>query len=105
MGAPDALVVDAAGPARGRGKPKGSLPATKPVALAVGLMHETLARHGFSEPVLQFQEAFLVRHAGAWIQRISEAEAAGLSARKLALMQLLHPSKMGQKFQVLHALR
>jgi ATP-dependent helicase HepA len=29
----------------------------------------------------------------------------GFSARKQALMQLLHPGNMGQKFQALHALR
>ena len=35
----------------------------------------------------------------------SEAEAGRLSARKLALLQLLHPAGLGQRFQVLHALR
>ena len=33
------------------------------------------------------------------------AEANRLSPRKLSLMQLLHPSHLGQKFQVLHACR
>ena len=33
------------------------------------------------------------------------AEATRVSPRKLALLQLLHPSHLGQKFQVLHARR
>lgn len=60
---------------------------------------------GFAEPQLQSQETFLVRHAGETIAAIVTAEAARLSQRKLALMQLLHPSHLGQKFQVLHAVR
>ena len=35
----------------------------------------------------------------------SAAEAARSSPRKQALMQLLHAGHLGQKFQVLHALR
>lgn len=66
---------------------------------------EALQRHGFRAPQLEFQEAFLLRHATAVIAATSEAEASRLSPRKLALAQLLHPSQMGQKFQVLHALR
>jgi SAM-dependent MidA family methyltransferase len=66
---------------------------------------DALRRHGFTEPSLDFQEAFFIRHSGALIAAISAAEAARLSPRKLALMQLLHPSHLGQKFQVLHAVR
>jgi SAM-dependent MidA family methyltransferase len=66
---------------------------------------DALRRHGFAEPSLEFQEAFFIRHSGAFIAAASAAEAARFSPRKLALMQLLHPSHMGQKFQVLHALR
>jgi SAM-dependent MidA family methyltransferase len=66
---------------------------------------DALRRHGFREPALSFQEAFLIRHAGPRIAAISAAEARQLSPRKLALMQLLHPSQMGHKFQVMHALR
>ena len=64
-----------------------------------------LGRRGFAAPRLDFQETFLVRNALTALAAASEAEAGGLSARKLALLQLLHPSGLGQKFQVLHALR
>ena len=64
-----------------------------------------LSRHRFAEPRLEFQETFLVRHAGAAVAAASGAEAGRLSPRKLALLQLLHPAGLGQRFQVLHALR
>jgi len=66
---------------------------------------DALTRHGFAPPKLQFQEAFFIHHAGRLIADLSTAEAGRLSRRKLALFQLLHPAQMGQKFQVLHALR
>lgn len=66
---------------------------------------DALRQHGFPPPALDFQETFFIRHAGEFIASFTRAEAARLSPRKLALMQLLHPSQMGQKFQVLHALR
>lgn len=66
---------------------------------------ETLAQEGFREPEWETQERFLVRHAEAALAQISRAEATGLSQRKLALMQLLHPANLGQKFQALHAIR
>jgi SAM-dependent MidA family methyltransferase len=68
-------------------------------------LSDALRRHGFANPSLEFQETFLVYYAGEAIAAISAAEAATLSPRKLALMQLLSPAKMGQKFQVLHAVR
>lgn len=68
-------------------------------------LSEALLQHGFASPVLNFQETFFIRHAGEFIASFTAGEAPRLSARKLALMQLLHPSQMGQKFQVLHALR
>jgi len=64
-----------------------------------------LARHGFAEPGMETQEVFFVRHAARLLEQITTAEAARFSPRKLALLQLLHPSHLGQKFQVLHALR
>jgi SAM-dependent MidA family methyltransferase len=64
-----------------------------------------LIEHGFNRPTLNFQETFFIRHAGALIAALTAAEASRLSPRKLALMQLLHPSHLGQKFQVLHAVR
>ncbi len=68
-------------------------------------MAEALQKHGFSEVALDFQETFFVRRASGVIARAAEEEAHRLSARKLALVKLLHPSIMGQKFQVLHAQR
>lgn len=68
-------------------------------------LSEALRDHGFAEPVLDFQESFFIRQAGEFIARTSAAEASRLSQRKLALMQLLHPANLGQKFQVLHAIR
>lgn len=56
------------------------------------------------EPVLS-QEAFLVKNASQALASIMAQEAPGLSPRKSGLMQLLHPSALGQKFQVLSAWR
>lgn len=59
----------------------------------------------FTNSHVESQESFLVRHAGEFISSVVTAEAPRLSQRKLALMQLLHPSHLGLKFQVLHASR
>jgi SAM-dependent MidA family methyltransferase len=64
-----------------------------------------LAVHGFGEPRVESQEAFLARHAGGFIEAFTAAEAGRVSRDKLSLLQLLHPAHMGQKFQVLWALR
>lgn len=66
---------------------------------------DTLRQHGFVHPKVETQEAFLVKHAGSYLAAASATEASRLSPRKLALMQLLHPAHLGQKFQVLHARR
>lgn len=66
---------------------------------------ETLTANGFGGVTVESQEAFLVRHAAGLIEGITRAEATRLSQRKLALMQLLHPAHLGQKFQVLRGLR
>jgi SAM-dependent MidA family methyltransferase len=66
---------------------------------------EVLTRRGFASPALESQESFFIHHAGEFIATTIAAEATRLSPRKLSLMQLLHPVNMGQKFQVLHALR
>lgn len=54
---------------------------------------------------VESQEAFFIHHAGAFLAQAMAAEATRVSPRKLALLQLLHPSHLGQKFQVLHARR
>lgn len=66
---------------------------------------DALSRHGFVPPAVESQEAFFIRHAGEFIAAMSAAEAARFSPKKLSLLQLLHPSHLGRKFQVLHALR
>jgi SAM-dependent MidA family methyltransferase len=66
---------------------------------------DALRGHGFAEPALDFQEGFFIRQAGEFLARTTAEEAGRLSPRKLALMQLLHPTHLGQKFQVMHALR
>ncbi|MDX2186971.1 MAG: SAM-dependent methyltransferase [Opitutaceae bacterium] len=68
-------------------------------------LEEGLRAEGFTAVAVESQEAFFIRHAGAALARIMEAEATRVSTRKLALMQLLHPSNMGQKFQFLHGVR
>ena len=66
---------------------------------------DALTQNGFATPALESHEAFFIRHAAEVIAATSAAEAARFSPKKLALLQLLHPSHLGQKFQVLHALR
>jgi SAM-dependent MidA family methyltransferase len=66
---------------------------------------ESLSRAGFDRPVLESQEAFFIHYAGEFIATLTTAEAARFSPKKLSLLQLLHPSHLGQKFQVLHAQR
>jgi SAM-dependent MidA family methyltransferase len=66
---------------------------------------DILRQNGFRSPVIESQEAFFIYHAADFIARTSAAEAAQFSRKKLSLMQLLHPSHLGQKFQVLHAWR
>lgn len=62
-------------------------------------------QNGFRNLQVESQEAFFIRHAGEFIARTTATEAARFSPRKLALMQLLHPANLGQKFQVLHGSR
>ena len=68
-------------------------------------LEQALRENGFAAPAIDSQESFLIRHAGEVIAALSTADAARFSPRKLALLQLLHPTHLGQKFQVLHALR
>lgn len=64
-----------------------------------------LAGEGFTAPTVESQEAFFIHHAGKLIAATTAAEAAKFSPRKLSLLQLLHPTHLGQKFQVMHARR
>lgn len=64
-----------------------------------------LKRNAFASPTVESHESFFIRHATRYIAEVSSADAAQFSRRKLALLQLLHPAQLGQKFQVLHASR
>lgn len=65
-----------------------------------------LVAGGCLEPVVDSQESFLVHHAADALDAALAAESARRSSpRKRALLHLLHPAQMGQKFQVLHALK
>lgn len=66
---------------------------------------ESLRSSGFQNVAVESQEAFFVHHAADHMARLMAAEAAGFSPKKLSLLQLLHPSNLGQKFQVLHGFR
>ena len=68
-------------------------------------LSDALSAARFATPTVESQEAFFIRHAAEFIAATSAAEAARFSQRKLSLMQLIHPAHLGQKFQVLHALR
>jgi SAM-dependent MidA family methyltransferase len=69
------------------------------------MLSEALKAGNFETPELESQEAFFIHHASDFIGALTAAEAARFSPRKLSLMQLLHPTHMGQKFQVLWARR
>jgi SAM-dependent MidA family methyltransferase len=68
-------------------------------------LSEALLGSGFGDPRVESQEAFFTRHAADFIQTFTASEAGRLSRDKLSLLQLLHPSHMGQKFQALWAVR
>ncbi|MEZ5414274.1 MAG: SAM-dependent methyltransferase [Opitutaceae bacterium] len=59
----------------------------------------------FESALVESQETFFVRHAAPLLEATMKSEASRLSTRKMALMQLIHPAYLGQKFQVLHGLR
>ena len=66
---------------------------------------DALTGGGFGTPTVESQEAFFVRHAGAHLAATLAADGGAPSRRKRALMQLLHPAQLGQKFQVMCAHR
>jgi len=68
-------------------------------------LRDRLAGAGFAAVTVESQEAFFIRQAGDFIAATATAEAGRFSQKKLSLMQLLHPSHLGQKFQVLHGQR
>lgn len=66
---------------------------------------DELAARDFSVPVVESQEAFFVHHAADFLAQLTAREHSSGSPRKRALLQLLHPAHLGQKFQTLHARR
>lgn len=54
---------------------------------------------------LKSQEAFFVHYASQTIERILSQSKFSITREKATLLELIHPTNMGQKFQVLHALR
>jgi len=64
-----------------------------------------LGQAGFDGVSVDSQESFLVRHASPYIAAQVAADAGRPTQRKMALLQLIHPANMGQKFQALRAWR
>jgi SAM-dependent MidA family methyltransferase len=64
-----------------------------------------LSEAGFSFVQVESQESFLAHHAAEALSAIVATEAKRFSPRKQALLHLLQPGQMGQKFQVVHGLR
>lgn len=68
-------------------------------------LQETIQSAEFDSLQVESQETFFVRRAAGLLENIMKSEAARLSTRKMALMQLIHPAYLGQKFQILHGIR
>ena len=68
-------------------------------------LESELSAAGFRDIRLESQESFLIRHAGDVAQRISAEAKPGPDPRRSRLQALLHPGLLGQRFQVLHAIR
>jgi SAM-dependent MidA family methyltransferase len=68
-------------------------------------LQESLANAGFQGVHVDSLEAFFTRRAGDFIEAFTAAEAGRVSRDKLALLQVLHPAHMGQKFQALWGVR
>jgi len=60
---------------------------------------------GFVGTSVDSQESFFVHQASRFIAAQVTADAGRPTQRKMALMQLIHPANMGQKFQALRAWR
>ncbi len=68
-------------------------------------LENVLRQHGFSDVRVERQEAFLVGHAAAEIEKILSASPGQFSPARQTLLELLHPAHLGQKFQILSARR
>ncbi len=68
-------------------------------------LENVLREQGFSEVRVERQEAFFVRHSAREIEEILSTNAGQFSPARQTLLELLHPSHLGQKFQILSARR
>lgn len=66
---------------------------------------DAITRHRFAGATVQSQESFFIRHARDAVEALVTGAPRGPDPVKLQLQQLLHPTLMGQKFQVLTASR
>lgn len=66
---------------------------------------ELFNRAGLQSVTLESQEAFLVKRARSAAEAIIRETAGGFSTAKQTLMELIHPTHMGQRFQALWGLR
>lgn len=64
-----------------------------------------LQDRGFGASSLETQEAFFIGRAGRQIELLMTADSSASNPIRRSLMQLLHPTYLGQKFEVLHAFR
>jgi SAM-dependent MidA family methyltransferase len=68
-------------------------------------LEEDLADAGFKNINLQSQEAFFVKNAVQSIETIITANSGAFDPQRQNLMHLIHPTTMGQQFQVLSGYR
>ncbi|PWU04464.1 MAG: hypothetical protein C5B43_04550 [Verrucomicrobia bacterium] len=69
-------------------------------------LSKILKENGFNQPKLERQEAFFVHHASELIELIINQSSEGkINKDKQTLLELIHPTHMGHKFQVLWACR
>jgi len=66
---------------------------------------DAITRRGFRDEAVESQEAFFIRHARDAVESIVRGAPRGPDPQRLQLQQLIHPTLMGQKFQVLAAAR
>lgn len=69
------------------------------------LMIEAIDSNPKTQCTLQSQEAFFIQRAGSVIEPIISESAFTFSKNKQTLMELVHPSHMGRRFQVLEIIR
>ena len=69
------------------------------------LLIESIESNPQTQTKLQTQEAFFIQRAGSVIEPIISQSAFTFSKEKQTLMELVHPSHMGRRFQVLEIIR